>query len=243
MRFLGRDAEIAAKILNIFHHIDHNFPTASIPVFRLQVSPLRFRFQASGFGSCAELAQLKCADLPRCLRALCVQSGSAITYPPPALGGSWVQSRGRAADGDGGAEGGERQQEQSLPAPALRGKLDTTQSQAKQQPFQHQHCAWVSLGLAVSRHRVHQVDDARRGRGCARVASPLPPPASATSGPDLGCAAPRQHTHITGGSGAGSGAGLLLAPLMLGTVDIYPGSTIKSKYAVRIFILAAGPRC
>ena len=55
-RFLGRDAEIAAKVrndelsdihidglvfpwqvLNIFHHMDHSFLSASIPTFRLQV--------------------------------------------------------------------------------------------------------------------------------------------------------------------------------------------------------------
>ena len=40
-KFLGRDAEIAAKVLNIFHHIDHNFLTASIPTFRLQVHTRR----------------------------------------------------------------------------------------------------------------------------------------------------------------------------------------------------------
>ena len=36
-KFFGRDAEIAAKVLNIFHHMDHSFLVASIPVFRLQV--------------------------------------------------------------------------------------------------------------------------------------------------------------------------------------------------------------
>ncbi|XP_059581053.1 DNA mismatch repair protein Msh3 [Alligator mississippiensis] len=36
-RFFGEDAEIAAKELNIFCHLDHNFMTASIPTFRLFV--------------------------------------------------------------------------------------------------------------------------------------------------------------------------------------------------------------
>ncbi|KAJ1532088.1 hypothetical protein ONE63_000717 [Megalurothrips usitatus] len=34
-RFFGNDAEIAAKELNIYAHMDHNFMTASIPVHRL----------------------------------------------------------------------------------------------------------------------------------------------------------------------------------------------------------------
>lgn len=34
-RFFGKDAEIAAEELNIYAHMDHNFMTASIPVFRL----------------------------------------------------------------------------------------------------------------------------------------------------------------------------------------------------------------
>ncbi|XP_069483651.1 DNA mismatch repair protein Msh3 isoform X2 [Ambystoma mexicanum] len=36
-RFFGEDAEIAAKELNIFCHVDHNFMTASIPTHRLFV--------------------------------------------------------------------------------------------------------------------------------------------------------------------------------------------------------------
>ncbi|XP_073243311.1 DNA mismatch repair protein Msh3-like isoform X3 [Porites lutea] len=36
-RFFGEDAEIAAKELNIFCHVDHNFQTASIPTHRLHV--------------------------------------------------------------------------------------------------------------------------------------------------------------------------------------------------------------
>ncbi|KAK3098520.1 hypothetical protein FSP39_020282 [Pinctada imbricata] len=36
-RFFGEDAEIAAKVLKIFCHLDHNFQTASIPVHRLFV--------------------------------------------------------------------------------------------------------------------------------------------------------------------------------------------------------------
>ena len=36
-RFFGDDAEIAAKELNIFAHLDHNFQTASIPTHRLYV--------------------------------------------------------------------------------------------------------------------------------------------------------------------------------------------------------------
>lgn len=31
-KFFGRDAEIASRVLNIFHHMDHNFYVASIPV-------------------------------------------------------------------------------------------------------------------------------------------------------------------------------------------------------------------
>lgn len=34
-RFFGEDAEIAAKILGIYAHMDHNFVTASVPTFRL----------------------------------------------------------------------------------------------------------------------------------------------------------------------------------------------------------------
>lgn len=36
-RFFGHDAEIAARVLGIFAHYDHNFLTASIPTFRLHV--------------------------------------------------------------------------------------------------------------------------------------------------------------------------------------------------------------
>ncbi|XP_031502856.1 DNA mismatch repair protein MSH3 [Nymphaea colorata] len=36
-RFFGEDAEVAARILGIFVHRDHNFLTASIPTFRLNV--------------------------------------------------------------------------------------------------------------------------------------------------------------------------------------------------------------
>ncbi|KAL2920635.1 DNA mismatch repair protein MSH3 [Bienertia sinuspersici] len=36
-RFFGKDAEIAARVLGIYAHIDHNFLTASIPTFRLNV--------------------------------------------------------------------------------------------------------------------------------------------------------------------------------------------------------------
>ncbi|NXN84576.1 MSH3 protein, partial [Bombycilla garrulus] len=36
-RFFGEDAEIAAKELNIYCHLDHNFMTASIPSHRLFV--------------------------------------------------------------------------------------------------------------------------------------------------------------------------------------------------------------
>ncbi|ESQ54750.1 hypothetical protein EUTSA_v10024274mg [Eutrema salsugineum] len=35
-RFFGEDAEIAARVLGIYAHMDHNFMTASIPTFRLQ---------------------------------------------------------------------------------------------------------------------------------------------------------------------------------------------------------------
>ncbi|XP_033634237.1 DNA mismatch repair protein Msh3-like [Asterias rubens] len=40
-RFFGEDAEIAAKELNIFCHLDHNFMVASIPVYRLFVHTRR----------------------------------------------------------------------------------------------------------------------------------------------------------------------------------------------------------
>ncbi|KAL4574825.1 hypothetical protein LXL04_021664 [Taraxacum kok-saghyz] len=36
-RFFGEDAENAAKVLGIYAHVDHNFLTASIPTFRLNV--------------------------------------------------------------------------------------------------------------------------------------------------------------------------------------------------------------
>lgn len=46
-RFFGDDAEVAAKVLNIFCHTDHNFMTASIPTHRLFVH-LR-RLVAAGY--------------------------------------------------------------------------------------------------------------------------------------------------------------------------------------------------
>lgn len=36
-RFFGEDAETAARVLGIYAHMDHNFLTASIPTFRLNV--------------------------------------------------------------------------------------------------------------------------------------------------------------------------------------------------------------
>nr|KJB52804.1 hypothetical protein B456_008G278000 [Gossypium raimondii] len=36
-RFFGKDAEIAAKVLGIYAHVDRNFLTASVPTFRLNV--------------------------------------------------------------------------------------------------------------------------------------------------------------------------------------------------------------
>lgn len=36
-RFFGEDAEIAARVLGIYAHRDHNFMTASVPTFRLNV--------------------------------------------------------------------------------------------------------------------------------------------------------------------------------------------------------------
>lgn len=36
-RFFGEDAENAARVLGIYAHMDHNFLTASIPTFRLNV--------------------------------------------------------------------------------------------------------------------------------------------------------------------------------------------------------------
>ncbi|XP_065869912.1 DNA mismatch repair protein MSH3 isoform X2 [Euphorbia lathyris] len=36
-RFFGEDAEIAARVLGIYAHMDHNFMTASVPTFRLNV--------------------------------------------------------------------------------------------------------------------------------------------------------------------------------------------------------------
>lgn len=36
-RFFGEDAEIAARVLGIYAHLDHNFMTASVPTFRLNV--------------------------------------------------------------------------------------------------------------------------------------------------------------------------------------------------------------
>ncbi|KAL6291484.1 hypothetical protein ACE6H2_008994 [Prunus campanulata] len=36
-RFFGQDAEIAARVLGIYAHMDHNFLTASVPTFRLNV--------------------------------------------------------------------------------------------------------------------------------------------------------------------------------------------------------------
>ncbi|XP_057952533.1 DNA mismatch repair protein MSH3 isoform X2 [Malania oleifera] len=36
-RFFGEDAEVAARVLGIYAHVDHNFLTASVPTFRLNV--------------------------------------------------------------------------------------------------------------------------------------------------------------------------------------------------------------
>lgn len=36
-RFFGQDAENAARVLGIYAHMDHNFLTASVPTFRLNV--------------------------------------------------------------------------------------------------------------------------------------------------------------------------------------------------------------
>lgn len=36
-RFFAEDAEIAARVLGIYAHLDHNFMTASVPTFRLNV--------------------------------------------------------------------------------------------------------------------------------------------------------------------------------------------------------------
>lgn len=34
-RFFGQDADVAARVLKIFAHVDRNFLTASVPPFRL----------------------------------------------------------------------------------------------------------------------------------------------------------------------------------------------------------------
>ncbi|KAK1792191.1 hypothetical protein P4O66_012148, partial [Electrophorus voltai] len=49
-RFFGEDAEIAAKELNIFCHLDHNFMTASIPTHRLFVHVRRLVSQGHKVG-------------------------------------------------------------------------------------------------------------------------------------------------------------------------------------------------
>ncbi|XP_066568010.1 DNA mismatch repair protein Msh3 isoform X1 [Amia ocellicauda] len=49
-RFFGEDAEIAAKELNIFCHMDHNFMTASIPTHRLFVHVRRLVSQGYKVG-------------------------------------------------------------------------------------------------------------------------------------------------------------------------------------------------
>ncbi|KAI5613238.1 DNA mismatch repair protein Msh3 isoform X2, partial [Silurus asotus] len=49
-RFFGEDAEIAAKELNIFCHLDHNFMTASIPAHRLFVHVRRLVSQGYKVG-------------------------------------------------------------------------------------------------------------------------------------------------------------------------------------------------
>ncbi|KAL8170559.1 LOW QUALITY PROTEIN: hypothetical protein V2J09_022363 [Rumex salicifolius] len=36
-RFFGKDAEIVARVLGLYAHVDHNFLTASVPTFRLNV--------------------------------------------------------------------------------------------------------------------------------------------------------------------------------------------------------------
>ncbi|XP_035235486.1 DNA mismatch repair protein Msh3 isoform X2 [Anguilla anguilla] len=49
-RFFGEDAEVAAKALNIFCHLDHNFMTASIPTHRLFVHVRRLVSQGYKVG-------------------------------------------------------------------------------------------------------------------------------------------------------------------------------------------------
>ena len=41
-RFFGEDAEVAAKVLKISCYPDHNFATASIPSFRLNIHLRRY---------------------------------------------------------------------------------------------------------------------------------------------------------------------------------------------------------
>lgn len=40
-RFFGKDAEIAAKVLNIVANVNHNFLSTSIPIHRLYVHARR----------------------------------------------------------------------------------------------------------------------------------------------------------------------------------------------------------
>ncbi|XP_074282141.1 DNA mismatch repair protein MSH3 isoform X1 [Silene latifolia] len=49
-RFFGKDAEVAARVLSIYAHVDHNFLTASIPTFRLNVHVRRLVSQGYKVG-------------------------------------------------------------------------------------------------------------------------------------------------------------------------------------------------
>uniref|UniRef100_A0A3B4X351 DNA mismatch repair protein MSH3 n=1 Tax=Seriola lalandi dorsalis TaxID=1841481 RepID=A0A3B4X351_SERLL len=103
-RFFGEDAEIAAKELNIFCHLDHNFMTCSIPTHRLFVHVRRLVSQGHKVGVVkqTETSAIKASGANR--NALFTRQLSAL-YTKSTLVGEDVNPVSRLEDGEEGARG------------------------------------------------------------------------------------------------------------------------------------------
>ncbi|XP_034026554.1 DNA mismatch repair protein Msh3 isoform X2 [Thalassophryne amazonica] len=101
-RFFGEDAEIAAKELNIFCHLDHNFMTCSIPAHRLFVHVRRLVSQGHKVGVVkqTETSAIKASGASR--NALFTRQLSAL-YTKSTLVGEDVNPVCRLGDVDEGS--------------------------------------------------------------------------------------------------------------------------------------------
>ncbi|XP_022622640.1 DNA mismatch repair protein Msh3 [Seriola dumerili] len=101
-RFFGEDAEIAAKELNIFCHLDHNFMTCSIPTHRLFVHVRRLVSQGHKVGVVkqTETSAIKASGANR--NALFTRQLSAL-YTKSTLVGEDVNPVSRLEDVEEGA--------------------------------------------------------------------------------------------------------------------------------------------